>query len=116
MSRVQRIANWFRTEKPWLQWRWRIVFAILLVLTLDVNQPPSSQVSAKAYISAVRMYQVGISPTLSVMTTCRYHPSCSHYSIGCVEKYGIVTGGWMSIKRIASCTPLVPMGTEDPVP
>lgn len=37
---------------------------------------------------------------------CKYYPaglSCSEYSVEVIEKYGIIKGGVMAIKRIASC-------------
>ncbi len=34
---------------------------------------------------------------------CRYSPTCSEYSVDVIEKYGIVRGGVLAIKRIASC-------------
>lgn len=34
---------------------------------------------------------------------CRYSPTCSEYSVDVIEKYGIVRGGVLAIKRIISC-------------
>ncbi len=34
---------------------------------------------------------------------CRYSPTCSEYSVDVIEKYGIIKGGVLSLKRIASC-------------
>jgi len=34
---------------------------------------------------------------------CRFSPTCSEYSVDVIEKYGIVRGGVLAIKRIASC-------------
>jgi len=34
---------------------------------------------------------------------CRYSPTCSEYSVEVIEKYGIMKGGVLAIKRIASC-------------
>ncbi len=34
---------------------------------------------------------------------CRYSPTCSEYSVDVFEKYGIIKGGVLAAKRIASC-------------
>lgn len=36
---------------------------------------------------------------------CRYIPTCSTYAIQALEKYGIMRGGYMAIKRILRCRP-----------
>ncbi|MFA6285437.1 MAG: membrane protein insertion efficiency factor YidD [Parcubacteria group bacterium] len=45
---------------------------------------------------------------------CRYHPTCSEYSYQAIEKYGILKGGWIGLKRIARCHPWA-KGGNDPV-
>ena len=47
--------------------------------------------------------------------TCRIYPTCSRYMIEAVEKYGIIKGGWLGIKRICRCHPWNE-GGYDPVP
>ena len=62
---------------------------------------------------AISLYQKTISPYLP--SACRYSPTCSHYSHEAVEKYGIVKGAWMGLRRLARCHPLGGKG-YDPVP
>ncbi|MEQ8715561.1 MAG: membrane protein insertion efficiency factor YidD [Cyclobacteriaceae bacterium] len=58
-------------------------------------------------------YQYGISPLFP--SSCRYSPSCSHYTKEAILKHGPIKGGWLGIKRILSCHPWGGSG-YDPVP
>ena len=66
-----------------------------------------------AVLSLIWVYQRTLSPLLP--TSCRFYPSCSHYSQQAVEKYGVVKGIWLGIKRLGRCRPLGSQG-YDPVP
>jgi len=65
------------------------------------------------FIVLVKFYQVAISPYLP--SSCRYSPTCSHYTLEALQKHGLFSGGWMAIKRISSCHPWGGKG-YDPVP
>lgn len=62
----------------------------------------------------IRMYQLTLSRLLPP-DTCRFYPSCSHYSYQAIYKYGVIKGGWMTIWRVLRCNPFNP-GGYDPVP
>ena len=64
-------------------------------------------------IFIVRVYQVAISPLLP--STCRYQPTCSHYTVEALQKHGLWKGGKLALKRIFSCHPYGGSG-YDPVP
>lgn len=62
---------------------------------------------------AIRGYQRWISPILP--PACRFYPTCSHYMLEAVERYGVIGGTWLGVKRIGRCHPWHP-GGYDPVP
>ena len=64
-------------------------------------------------LAMIRGYQLTFSKILS--PSCRYYPSCSHYTYEAVERYGWLRGGWMGTVRIARCHPFA-KGGYDPVP
>ncbi|MFV0442283.1 MAG: membrane protein insertion efficiency factor YidD [Planctomycetaceae bacterium] len=63
-------------------------------------------------IAAVRLYQWTLSPFLGGQ--CRFEPSCSHYFIGAVRKYGAIRGGLKGIGRILRCHPFHEGGYDPP--
>jgi putative membrane protein insertion efficiency factor len=64
-------------------------------------------------LALIRFYKRFISPVLP--SACRFEPTCSVYTYQAIEKYGVIKGGWMGVKRISRCHPLHP-GGYDPVP
>lgn len=62
---------------------------------------------------AIRVYQRTLSRMLP--PSCRFEPSCSRYTYQAIEKYGLLKGGWLGLKRIGRCHPISP-GGYDPVP
>ena len=61
----------------------------------------------------IRLWQNTFSRALP--PSCRFYPSCSEYSAQAIDRYGVVRGGWLAVRRIARCHPLNP-GGFDPVP
>lgn len=72
-----------------------------------------AKILTKIFIGLIRFYQYAISPYLP--PSCRYTPTCSAYGVEALKKYGPFKGGWLTIKRIASCNPWGGSG-YDPVP
>ncbi|MDR6121985.1 putative membrane protein insertion efficiency factor [Bacillus sp. SLBN-46] len=67
----------------------------------------------KVFISFIRFYQIVISPIKP--PTCRFYPTCSHYGLEAIQRFGAFKGGWLTLKRILKCHPFHPGGL-DPVP
>ena len=67
-------------------------------------------------LAMIRFYQKYISP--SRPPCCRFYPSCSHYALQAVEKYGAWKGGWLALRRILRCHPFYrgKHSYYDPVP
>lgn len=61
----------------------------------------------------IRAYQRILSPLLP--PSCRFYPSCSHYGLEAIQRFGAFKGGFLTIKRILKCHPFHPGGI-DPVP
>ncbi|MCK5086285.1 MAG: membrane protein insertion efficiency factor YidD [Melioribacteraceae bacterium] len=71
------------------------------------------KIIALPFIIIIKLYQLIISPLFP--SSCRYTPTCSHYTLEALKKYGIIKGGWLGIKRISRCHPWGGSG-YDPVP
>ena len=63
-------------------------------------------------ILLINIYRLFISPLKP--PTCRFMPTCSDYALQAIEKYGILRGGKMAVRRILRCHPFHP-GGYDPV-
>ncbi len=61
----------------------------------------------------IRLYKKLVSPLFP--PSCRFYPTCSSYAEEAILRFGIVKGGWLSVKRVAKCHPWHP-GGFDPVP
>lgn len=73
----------------------------------------------KAAISTIKLYQKTISPDHGVFSggkqrICRFHPTCSEYTIDAINKYGVFKGSVRGAWRIMRCNPFS-KGGFDPV-
>lgn len=67
----------------------------------------------KFFLLLLKFYKKFISPLLG--THCRFYPTCSVYMGEAIEKYGVLKGMALGIKRLLKCHPFHP-GGHDPVP
>jgi uncharacterized protein len=104
--------------------RWRCSRAALCLLALgaalvtgailDASRPPGEQWTVRASVLAIHAYQQIGSPLVTKAGfRCRFTPSCSHFGVQALEKYGIARGSWLTARRIVRCRPGMPMGTVD---
>jgi len=68
---------------------------------------------ARPLLILVRAYRKFLSPVLP--DTCRFSPSCSHYTEQALMRHGALKGSVLALRRVARCHPLCP-GGHDPVP
>ena len=54
-------------------------------------------------VAPIRLYQRAISPALPAR--CKYHPSCSHYAVEAVRRYGVLRGVVLAGWRLLRCNP-----------
>jgi putative membrane protein insertion efficiency factor len=86
-----------------------LLVSLILMLALgifDVTREPGRQVSANVAIYAIGLYKQYISPEISGVVKCKFTPTCSQYAVLAIEKHGIIKGGWLTIRRLARCSPL----------
>ena len=72
-----------------------------------------ASVPRRVAVAVIRVYQKVLSPLTP--PSCRFTPTCSNYAVGAIQRYGLMHGGWLALKRIARCHPWNP-GGYDPVP
>lgn len=71
-------------------------------------------------INIIRFYQKTLSPDHGLLSKlffggyCRFHPTCSEYSIQAIRKYGSIKGLLMTCWRLLRCNPWN-KGGHDPV-
>jgi len=63
-------------------------------------------------LGLLRGYQWFVSPLFP--PCCRYTPTCSQYAVEAVRRYGVIQGGWLSLKRLLRCHPFA-RGGYDPL-
>lgn len=66
----------------------------------------------KILIKLIRLYQ---KIPGSFHLNCRFIPTCSNYAIEAIDRFGVIKGLALTIKRILKCNPWGSSG-YDPVP
>ena len=72
--------------------------------------PAGPRVKALALL-LLRGYKRFISPLLG--QHCRFHPTCSVYTMQAIERFGVLRGSWMGARRIGRCHPFHPGGIDE---
>lgn len=69
--------------------------------------------AAYPFVALIYIYRWTLSPWLG--RQCRFTPTCSHYGLEALKKYGLIKGLPLTVKRMLSCHPWGRHG-YDPVP
>ena len=94
-----------------------LVSATSVLLVADLSRPPAVQLTTRAALGAIHVYQATLSPLYArAGAICRFKPTCSHYGETVVREFGVVRGGWMAFKRVLRCGPWTQLGTVDEPP
>ena len=67
----------------------------------------------KLVILLIQFYRMFISPLFP--PSCRFQPTCSQYALTAIDRFGLIKGSGLGVKRICSCHPWN-IGGYDPVP
>ena len=70
--------------------------------------------AVRAALFALRFYKAYLS--ILMAGSCRYEPTCSRYAYEAIERFGLVRGAWLGLKRLLRCHPLSRKFGYDPVP
>jgi uncharacterized protein len=76
--------------------------------------PTRQSAAVKAALAALRIYKVYLSFLFA--GSCRFEPTCSRYTYEAIERFGVIRGSWMGLKRLLRCHPLSRKFGYDPVP
>jgi putative membrane protein insertion efficiency factor len=71
-----------------------------------------SPLPVRGAVALIRVYQRAISPLFP--PSCRFSPTCSQYAAEAITRFGLMRGGWKSLRRLLRCHPFNP-GGYDPV-
>jgi uncharacterized protein len=70
--------------------------------------------AVRAALFALSFYKAYLSVLFA--GTCRYEPTCSRYAYEAIERFGLLRGGWLGLKRLLRCHPFSGRFGYDPVP
>jgi len=96
--------------------------SMAFILKTVKKAPPSNWTNFKRmlkkvlifpFVVLIKFYQSFISPLLA--PSCRFTPTCSHYALESLTKYGVFKGVILIIRRISKCHPWGKSG-YDPLP
>jgi hypothetical protein len=95
----------------WIQSHPAMAAGVFLVL--EALLPVRFQPTAWVCRGGIRLYQAVLST--HVPSQCKFTPTCSHYGLGCIQRFGTLRGGLLTTWRLIRCSPFT-HGGVDPIP
>jgi len=79
----------------------------------EAQNPPRS-FAVRTALFALSFYKTYLSIVFA--GTCKYDPTCSRYAYEAIDRFGVLRGGWLGLKRLLRCHPFSGRFGYDPVP
>lgn len=70
--------------------------------------------AVRAALVAIRFYKTNLAVWFG--GSCRFQPTCSQYAYEAIERFGVLRGTWLGLKRLLRCHPFSRRFGLDPVP
>jgi uncharacterized protein len=80
----------------------------------DMLKPAPRNAGVRLALFALRFYKAYLSMLFA--GSCRFEPTCSRYSYEAIERFGVLRGSWLTLKRLLRCQPFSGKFGSDPVP
>jgi len=84
------------------------------IVQSQASKSVHSSAAVRAALFALRFYKSYLS--ILMAGSCRFEPTCSRYSYEAIERFGVLRGTWLGLKRLLRCHPLSRKFGYDPVP
>jgi uncharacterized protein len=75
---------------------------------------PPRGIAVRSALFALRFYKSYLSMLFA--GSCRFEPTCSQYAYEATERFGVLQGSWLALRRLLRCQPLSRRFGYDPVP
>jgi len=79
-----------------------------------MSRHPAPSLAVRGALFTLRCYQSYLS--ILFAGACRFEPTCSQYAYEAIERFGVLRGTWLGMKRLARCHPFSGRFGYDPVP
>lgn len=73
-----------------------------------------TSIPVRAALLALRFYKAYLS--ILFAGSCRFEPTCSQFAYQAIERFGVLRGVWLGLKRLLRCQPFSRKFGYDPVP
>ena len=75
---------------------------------------PLQRAAVAVVLAGLWLYRNCLSPLKP--PCCRFYPTCSEYARTAITRFGLLHGGWLSLRRLLRCHPFYFGSACDPVP